>query len=367
MTDNVKGTNDNNISNVNIILNIYIMAQANSNIDLSTFLQLQSQYTNDLSQIPIDPSQTGNANAIHDLSSQLSTMYNSLSTSTATAQNTIDEQNKINAILQNEYKRLEQKKQNVTTAVSGQQRVLDLNNSYQKRYTAYTNIMIAVVATLLIYLVINYLDNNIPIFPKAILYILTILLFSVAIIYISWVYIDIVRRDNVNFDELSLARPQTDASGNVIATNMTSTGIQNPLGYYGCIGQSCCAPGTIWDNINGGCMNSTPCGAMTPISGSLPTVILAPSTKQGFGDFNALCNKTRRDAELKPRLVSFDSESASLILASGTNDTMNTITYSNEFLLGKPEGKIDRNALTTSPILKDKYCSEQYECYSLFK
>ena len=307
------------------------MAQANSNIDLSTFLQLQSQYTNDLSQIPIDPSQTGNANAIHDLSSQLSTMYNSLNTSTAAAQNTIDEQNKINAILQNEYGRLEQKKQNITTAVSGQQRVLDLNHSYQKRYTAYTNIMIAVVVTLLIYLVINYLDNYVPIFPKAILYILTILLFSIAIIYISWVYVDIVRRDNVNFDELALVRPQIDPSGNVIATNMTNQGF-NPLGYYGCIGQACCAPGTVWDSISGGCTNSTPCGAgkITPSSVSLSTTTLAPTTKQGF-------------------------------------DTMNTITYSNDFLLGKPEGKIDRNALTTSPISKDNYCKDHYECYALFK
>ena len=297
------------------------MAQSNSNIDLSTFLQLQSQYTNDLSQIPIDPSQTGNANAIHDLSNQLSTMYNSLSTSTASAQNTIDEQNKINAILQNEYGRLEQKKQNITTAVQGQQRVLELNNSYQKRYTAYTNIMIAVVATLLIYLVINYLDNNVPIFPKAILYILTIALFSVAIIYISWVSIDILRRDNINFDELALDRPRTDASGNVIATNMTNQTF-NPLGYYGCIGQACCAPGTTWDSISGGCVNSTPCGVMARN--------LAPTTKQGF-------------------------------------DTMNTVAYSNEFLLGKPEGKIDKNALMTAPLSKDTYCTDGYECYALFK
>jgi len=308
------------------------MAQSNSNIDLSTFLQLQSQYTNDLSHIPIDPSQTGNANAIHDLSNQLSTMYNSLSTSTASAQNTIDEQNKINSILQNEYSRLEQKKQNITTAVQGQQRVLELNNSYQKRYTAYTNIMIAVVATLLIYLVINYLDNNVPIFPKAILYVLTIVLFSVAIIYISWVSIDILRRDNINFDELALARPQTDASGNVIATNMTNQTF-NPLGYYGCIGQACCAPGTTWDSISGGCVNSTPCGStirtLAPIT-KTPTSVLAPTTKQGF-------------------------------------DTMNTVTYSNEFLLGKPEGKIDKNALMTAPLSKDTYCTDGYECYALFK
>jgi hypothetical protein len=308
------------------------MAQSNSNIDLSTFLQLQSQYTNDLSQIPIDPSQTGNANAIHDLSNQLSTMYNSLSTSTASAQNTIDEQNKINAILQNEYGRLEQKKQNITTAVQGQQRVLELNNSYQKRYTAYTNIMIAVVATLLIYLVINYLDNNVPIFPKVILYVLTIALFSVAIIYISWVSIDILRRDNINFDELALARPQTDASGNVIATNMTNQTF-NPLGYYGCIGQACCAPGTTWDSISGGCVNSTPCAAvinnLVPATNT-PTSVLAPTTKQGF-------------------------------------DTMNTVTYSNEFLLGKPEGKIDKNALMTAPLSKDSYCTDGYECYALFK
>jgi hypothetical protein len=308
------------------------MAQSNSNIDLSTFLQLQSQYTNDLSQIPIDPSQTGNANAIHDLSNQLSTMYNSLSTSTASAQNTIDEQNKINAILQNEYGRLEQKKQNITTAVQGQQRVLELNNSYQKRYTAYTNIMIAVVATLLIYLVINYLDNNVPIFPKAILYVLTIVLFSVAIIYISWVSIDILRRDNINFDELALARPQTDPSGNVIATNMTNQTF-NPLGYYGCIGQACCAPGTTWDSISGGCVNSTPCAAvinsLVPAT-KTPTSVLAPTTKQGF-------------------------------------DTMNTVTYSNDFLLGKPEGKIDKNALMTAPLSKDSYCTDGYECYALFK
>jgi hypothetical protein len=305
------------------------MAQPNSNIDLSTFLQLQSQYTNDLSQIPIDPSQTGNANAIHDLSSQLSTMYNSLSTSTASAQNTIDEQNKINAILQNEYSRLEQKKQNITTAVQGQQRVLELNNSYQKRYTAYTNIMIAVVATLLIYLVINYLDNNVPIFPKVILYVLTIVLFSVAIIYISWVSIDIMRRDNINFDELALARPQTDPSGNVIATNMTNQTF-NPLGYYGCIGQACCAPGTTWDSISGGCVNSTPCGSMVRNLVPTTTSVLAPTTKQGF-------------------------------------DTMNSVTYSNEFLLGKPEGKLDKNASMPHTASTNNYCTDGYECYALFK
>jgi ElaB/YqjD/DUF883 family membrane-anchored ribosome-binding protein len=308
------------------------MAQSNSNIDLSTFLQLQSQYTNDISQIPIDPSQTGNANAIHDLSNQLSTMYNSLSTSTASAQNTIDEQNKINSILQNEYNRLEQKKQNITAAVEGQKRVIELNNSYQKRYTAYTNIMIALVVTLIIYLIINYLDNNVPVFPKVILYVLTIILFSVAIIYISWVSIDIMRRDNINFDELALARPQTDPSGNVITTNMTNQTF-NPLGYYGCIGQACCAPGTIWDSISGGCVNSTPCGVMASNLVSVtktPTSILAPTTKQGF-------------------------------------ETMNTIAYSNEFLLGQPEGKIDKNTLISVPVSKDNYCTDGYECYALFK
>lgn len=304
------------------------MSQTNSNIDLSTFLQLQSQYTNDISQIPIDPAQTANANAIQDLSSQLSTMYTSLSTSTAGAQNTIEEQNKLNAILQNEYSRLQQKQQGIKTAITGQHRVIELNNSYQKRYTAYTNIIIAVVATLVIYILISYLDNNVPIFPKVILYVSTILLLSASIIYIFWVYTDILRRDNINFDEINLPKPAIDASGNVVASNMTNN-LSNPLGYYGCIGQSCCTPGTTWDDIKGGCINNTPCGATVNTTVNT-TASLIPTAKQGF-------------------------------------DTMNGITYSNDFLQGKPENKMGKNSTNLKMSSADNYCPNEFECYAMYK
>jgi len=298
------------------------MSQTNSNIDLSTFLQLQSQYTNDISQIPIDPSQTANANAIQDLSNQLSTMYNSLSTSTADAQKTVEEQNKLNAILQNEYARLQQKQQGIKSAITGQHRVIELNNSYQKRYTAYTNIIIAVVATLVIYIILNYLDNNVPFFPKPVLYLLMIILLSASIIYIFWVYTDILRRDNINFDEINLPRPLTDASGNAVATVMTNN-ITNPLGYYGCIGQACCAPGTTWDEGKGGCINNTPCGAAI-------VAALGPNTKQGF-------------------------------------DTMNGVTYSNEFLQGKAEVKTGKNSMDITTSHANDYCPNEFECYAMYK
>lgn len=305
----------------------------NSNIDLSTFLQLQSQYTNDLSNIPIDPAQKSNANAIQDLSNQLSTMYSLLNTSTASAQNTIDEQNKLNYILQNEYSRLQQKEQNVKNAVSGQHRVIELNNSYQKKYTAYTNIIIVFIVTLILYIIIQYVDNNVPIFPKSVLYLLTIILFSAAIIYIFWVYTDILRRDNVNFDELKLQRPTLDSSGNVISK------IGTPISFNGintCFRESCCSEGTVWDDEHGGCVNNINCAAQIPAPStqiSAPsTQISAPSTIQGFQNIN-------------------------------TNDD---IRFSNKFLQGISESEIDKNTLHN---LKDsqQICTTEFNCFSLYK
>lgn len=312
-----------------------------NNIDLSSFLRLQSQYTNDLSNIPIDPKQTANANAIQDLSKHLSGMYNTLSDSTAASQNTIEQQNKVNDILQNEYTRLQQKQQNIDAATYGQKRVIELNTSYQKRYTAYTNIMIAVVATLLIYIAIYYLDTYVPVVPKVVLYVLTIFLFSGAIMYIFLVYIDIIRRDNIDFDQLQLAPPLLDASGNSIGGTLNmQNNTFNPLGYYGCIGQSCCAPGTTWDNVNGGCMNNTPCGASQANT--------MPAAKQ-----NAV--------------------SASQNIAPATQkqgfDNMNDVKYSNEFLIGESESKM--NSATQSNMLMNNkqspnYCTNDFECYSMY-
>ena len=57
-----------------------------------------------------------------------------------------------NAIYDLLNKKQQQKQQNVQNAVSGQKRVIELNNSYQKRYTAYTNIIIAFIVCIRLFI-----------------------------------------------------------------------------------------------------------------------------------------------------------------------------------------------------------------------
>jgi hypothetical protein len=215
--------------------------------DLNNMLKLQQNYAVDLTKIPIDAAtNNSNNNAISNLNVGLNNLYNNVSSSQAASQSVLFKQKIVNDILDTESSRLNAKKANIDTAMSGQRRMIALNNNYQKRYAAYTKMMIAIVIGIVAYFFINSLMVLLPMIPQFVFYIILIILLGFIAIYVYLLYLDIARRDLMNFDEVRLASPDvtnTDAitaNGTGISPSAGGVGKGSSANYAGCMGSDCC-------------------------------------------------------------------------------------------------------------------------------
>lgn len=216
--------------------------------DLNGILNLQKNYALDLTKIPIDPNTNSNNNtAITNLTNKLNSMSANVTNSQAQAQAVLYKQKLVNDILDTEKHRLDAKKANIDTAMQGQKRMIALNNNYQKRYAAYTKIMIAITVGLVIYIFMDKLMALMPFIPEIVFYLIVIIILGSIIFYCYLVWIDIKRRELTNFDELALPAP--DLSGTPSADSGAGAGgattggdgtAKSDRDYSNCAGGDCC-------------------------------------------------------------------------------------------------------------------------------
>jgi hypothetical protein len=103
-----------------------------------------------------------------------------------------------------EYERLNEKKKEVDAAISGQKRAIQLNDSYRKRFTRYTNMVIAVSLVLVLYLGIIALRKAVPVIPEWITDVILGIVLVVVFIYCIITMQEIATRSVLNYDELDL-------------------------------------------------------------------------------------------------------------------------------------------------------------------
>ena len=218
--------------------------------DLNSMLKLQQDYAIDLTKIPIDAQlNNSNNNAVSNLNSKLNVLYDKITNSQLGSQSVLYKQEMINEILNKEDRRLKDKKANIDVAISGQKRMINLNNNYQKRYAAYTKMLIAFIIGLVIFIFMNKLMKLMPFIPKAVFYVIIIVILGIDVIYIYLVYSDLSRRSLLNYDEVTLPLPYSlsspaDATGNpngsVGGAVSNNAGDANAGDFFGCVGQDCC-------------------------------------------------------------------------------------------------------------------------------
>ena len=107
-------------------------------------------------------------------------------------------------VINNEYSRLSTKKLEVDTAIAGQQRAVLLNESYKKRFSRYTQMVMIISFTILLYLGILVLKKVLPVIPEWILDVLFGLILCVAVLYCISIIQEISVRNITNYDELDL-------------------------------------------------------------------------------------------------------------------------------------------------------------------
>ena len=219
-----------------------------SRFDLNAVLDLQKQYAIDLSGI--SNANDDSSSYIADLNNNLTNLNNTLSQSELHSDTLLLKQQSINYILDSENNRLKNKKQNIDSAHIGQQRLLQINDSYRKKQAAYIKVIIVIIVALLLILVLRFLSTNLTFIPEVIYYLLFIILISGTIIYVILLVYNINNRDPLNFDQLNLDRPKIAptlvpvvSSPTTPASTATVTEVQkcaDANGHTQCIGKACC-------------------------------------------------------------------------------------------------------------------------------
>jgi hypothetical protein len=182
-------------------------------------------------------------------------------------------------IISNEEGRLNNKKQSVDDAYSSTNRMIKLNDNYQKRTWDYTKIIVVWVGVLALYLIMNLLVQYVPAIPSILTDILVLIALISAAIYSFIIYNNLQNYDKMYYGEITpkfmslsadqatknmrdLSNAIAGASANLPTDNKALTCIRNNLFYYknpsGDI--TCYKTCTSPDNNIMGCCSTTPIG-----------------------------------------------------------------------------------------------------------
>lgn len=220
------------------------------NTDLKGLTTLQQNYLNSLSDKTNDPELKAKVDVLQD---QLSSAHKNLVDSDISSSNVLTHQDTVKDIVDTEKDRLLEKKQTIDNALVGKQREIALNDSYQQKQAEYNKIKLAWVIALAISVLSIVLKNNLIFIPSFIFNIITIIVLFVASLYSINIYIEIYRREKINFNKLDLPEPaertKKELEDAAKAAGREEGGdLLGGMNLYGCVGSYCCSPGTKWDN-----------------------------------------------------------------------------------------------------------------------
>ena len=177
-------------------------------------------------------------NQINSLSAARVNLYNTLSdlykaqiTSESTMKESIDQQTKTLQLLETELNRSKKKMTDLKDEKLNHLKMIEITTYYSKQYDGQKRIMqlIAVFGICLFISMYFELDA------------LTTLIVLVGIVWIGYRLLNMLMRDNENYDEFNFFYPPS------------TDGSSHPIGFSGkaigkiCIGSVCCNKGTIWD------------------------------------------------------------------------------------------------------------------------
>jgi hypothetical protein len=175
-------------------------------------------------------------------------------------------QNVTNDIVQSEQDRLNNKKTGINDAYNSQQRTIALNQSYAMRMRAWSYLLAVIAVSIVISIILMFAKQVIP---PTIIDILIIIVMSGGIIWAYLIYMDIQKRDENDYNLLSmkstyLQDPAAIDSSNATLSSSTKsstsgntvTSISSLLMGYGgtCMGQACCPASYTYDSGTNKCI-----------------------------------------------------------------------------------------------------------------
>jgi len=159
-------------------------------------------------------------------------------------------------IVTDEKSRLLLKKQNIDGAIDEQKRMIQINDSYRQRYSYQVQMIIVAVITLVAFIFISFLSRTFTMVPGVFFDVLSVIVICVGFFTDLYIYLDIMKRDPMHFDELDLAGPVILTPAELEAQRAAAAKSGNLLGSInisGCVGPTCCDSTTKWDAGNSVC------------------------------------------------------------------------------------------------------------------
>ena len=148
---------------------------------------------------------------------------------------TLAYQQEVLDIVNRENGRLVNRKKAIDNAYNGQARMVSLTDSVTAKNQAYNYMLFVVVLIIFSYLGIKML-KSLDIVPSIVLEILNIIIISVGLIYCIYLYIDIKRRYNMDFNQVVLQEPPAKSQDQInkdMEANMKSGNLLGVAGSQG--------------------------------------------------------------------------------------------------------------------------------------
>lgn len=259
-------------------------------VDLNGIIGLQRAFIGNAGAISTGQGQT----AVGNLDANLAGLSTSLNAAGQSIGPTLTYQTEVQSILDRENSRLNAKKSTIDAAYEGQKRMVDLTNSATKKTQAFNLILVVAVITFLVVLGIKQFYDN-GIIPNAVLDIMNIVILSVGMIYCIVLYMDAIRRSNMDFDQITLESPSQKSQAEIDADRakrLASGQLSDATATAnaGCVGAECCPAGSTFNEFNKVCVPAPTTADLNAgkkafyntsdrsISWSLPATCVAPQT-----------------------------------------------------------------------------------------
>ena len=254
------------------------------NTDLSGLFHIQKDY---LAGLTIQDASFNTK--VNNLATQLGNLHKDFTAANISSGAVLARQQEVSSIIDEEKKRLEQKKQSIDNALDGKRRAIDLNETYRMRQSQYLRIKIVMVIVLVICIVLTLLNRQFPIVPSIIVTLINLIVVLIGGVYCLFIYSSISSRSLMNYNDLDLAGPAAPTVSSIAASQVAASKAGNLLGtinIVGCVGSACCSAGTKWDNEKSMCVpdsaSAAPAAPPATPSATPPAAPPAPSTVGGF-------------------------------------------------------------------------------------
>ena len=152
--------------------------------------------------------------------------------------------------------RLQQKQQNADAIMNSQKRLAALNDSYRKRYSKYTEILIVLIVAFSINLGMVVLQKQVPSIPQIVFDGVFVVVLVVVFIYLFSAISELYNRSLMNYDEVDLPEyddSKTKTTPEDAANSSYDAGDLLKMKDETCVGSNCCPTGYTYNSEQNKC------------------------------------------------------------------------------------------------------------------